>query len=164
MITIDKAILHILDFNSGITVFSDNELPIEGSNTDFLLKHVEKSYNSQDAKPGDFYPDSEFEKKLDSYLTGGTDFVTFSKEVGQIFADAFGHTEYHGDRRQGYFRIYRLSQRLRVRVPVRGNKFRRAPARTGFRISFRAGEGPSGHGRAHPAADFGRIGVFLPSE
>ena len=42
MIVIDKAILHILDFNSGMTVFSDEELTVENSIETFLLKHIEK--------------------------------------------------------------------------------------------------------------------------
>ena len=62
MIVIDKAILHILDFNSGMTVFSDEELTVENSIETFLLKHIEKSMNSQDAKEGKFYEDSECKK------------------------------------------------------------------------------------------------------
>lgn len=31
MIIIEKAILHILDFHSGVTVYSDTELPVKDS-------------------------------------------------------------------------------------------------------------------------------------
>ena len=36
MIVIDKAILHILDFKSGMTVYSDEELTVQGSIETFL--------------------------------------------------------------------------------------------------------------------------------
>jgi hypothetical protein len=50
MIIIEKAILHILDFHSGVTVYSDTELPVKDSIETWLLKHIEKAWGSQDAK------------------------------------------------------------------------------------------------------------------
>ena len=49
MVVIDKAILHILDFNSGMTVYSDEELTVQDSIETFLHKHIEKAWGSQDA-------------------------------------------------------------------------------------------------------------------
>ena len=40
MIIIDKAVLHIMDLNSGMTVYSDEELSIKDSIETFLLKHI----------------------------------------------------------------------------------------------------------------------------
>lgn len=93
MIIIDKAILHILDFNSGMTVYSDEELTIQDSIETFLLKHIEKSWGSQEAKPGTFYDDSSFQKMMDEYLAGDMSFVPFSKAVTHMLEDAFTHAE-----------------------------------------------------------------------
>jgi hypothetical protein len=93
MIIIDKAVLHIMDLNSGMTVYSDEELSIKDSIETFLLKHIEKSWNSQEAKPGEFYEDSSFKDKLNSYMMGETDFISFSKDVGRTFEEAFCHAE-----------------------------------------------------------------------
>lgn len=93
MIIIDKAILHILDFNSGMTVYSDEELTIQDSIETFLYKHMEKSWGSQDAKPGTFYEDSAFQQTLDAYLSGEMSFVPFSKEITKTLEEAFTHAE-----------------------------------------------------------------------
>ena len=52
MIIIDKAVLHIMDLSSGMTVYSDEELSIKDSIETFLLKHIEKSWGSQEANSG----------------------------------------------------------------------------------------------------------------
>ncbi|MBQ1890677.1 nucleoid-associated protein [Selenomonas caprae] len=93
MIIIDKAILHILDFNSGMTVYSDEELTVKDSIETFLYKHIEKSWGSQDAKPGTFYDDSAFQQKLNDYLSGEMSFVPFSKEITHTLEEAFTHAE-----------------------------------------------------------------------
>ncbi|WP_026766010.1 nucleoid-associated protein [Selenomonas ruminantium] len=93
MVIIDKAILHILDFNSGMTVYSDEELTVQDSIETFLLKHIEKSWGSQDAKPGTFYDDSHCAQLVKEYLGGEMSFVPFSKELAKKLEDAFVHAE-----------------------------------------------------------------------
>ena len=93
MVIIDKAILHILDFNSGMTVYSDEELTVQDSIETFLLKHIEKSWGSQDAKPGAFYDDSHCAQLIKEYLSGEMSFVPFSKELTKKLEDAFVHAE-----------------------------------------------------------------------
>lgn len=93
MVIIDKAILHILDFNSGMTVYSDEELTVQDSIETFLLKHIEKSWGSQDAKPGSFYEDSHCAELVKEYLSGEMSFVPFSKELTKKLEDAFVHAE-----------------------------------------------------------------------
>ena len=93
MVVIDKAILHILDFNSGMTVYSDEELTVQDSIETFLLKHIEKSWGSQDAKPGTFYDDSHCAQLIKEYLSGEMSFVPFSKELTKKLEDAFVHAE-----------------------------------------------------------------------
>ncbi|WP_295713594.1 nucleoid-associated protein [uncultured Mitsuokella sp.] len=93
MILIDKAILHILDFNSGVTVYSDEPLTVADSIETYLWKHIEKAWGSQEAKPGVFFDDSAFRQKLEAYKSGELDFVALSKEIGKTLEDAFTHTE-----------------------------------------------------------------------
>ncbi|MFV0635789.1 nucleoid-associated protein [Mitsuokella sp. WILCCON 0060] len=93
MILIDKAILHILDFHSGVTVYSDEPLTVADSIETYLLKHIEKAWNSQEAKPGTFFDDSAFKQKVEAYKKGELDFVEFSKQIGKTLEDAFTHAE-----------------------------------------------------------------------
>jgi len=92
-IVINHAILHILDFNSGVTVYSDEELAPEDSIQTFLTKHIEKAWGNQSAKPGTFYDDSMFKQHLAKYQAGELDFVAFSKEIGKTLEQAFTHAE-----------------------------------------------------------------------
>ena len=93
MIIIEKAILHILDFHSGVTVYSDTELPVKDSIETWLLKHIERAWGSQDAKPGTFYDDSAFLKQIASYDAGELGFIDFSKQIAKTLEDAFTHAE-----------------------------------------------------------------------
>lgn len=93
MIAIDNAILHILDFNAGMTMYSDAELDLSGSTETFLRKHVEKSLASQDARQGVFYEDSSFLASLDEYVSGKKDFIAFSREVAHALEEAYVHAE-----------------------------------------------------------------------
>ena len=93
MIIIEKAILHILDFHSGVTVYSDAELPVKDSVETWLLKHVERAWGSQDAKPGTFCEDSAFLKELQDYESGTLDFVALSKAIAKTLDDALTHAE-----------------------------------------------------------------------
>lgn len=93
VIVIDKAILHILDFNSGLTLYSDELLDLDDNINLFLAKHIEKSYLSQDAKKGTFYDDSTFKTNLTSYLNSEIDFVKFSKEIARSFEQTLVHAE-----------------------------------------------------------------------
>ena len=93
MILIDKAILHILDFNSGVTVYSDEPLTVADNIETYLWKHIEKAWGSQEAKPGVFFDDSAFRQKFEAYKSGELDFVALSKEIGKTLEDAFTHAE-----------------------------------------------------------------------
>lgn len=93
MIIIEKAILHILDFHSGVTVYSDTELPVKDSIETWLLKHIEKAWGSQDAKTGSFYDDSAFLRQIGSYAAGELGFIDFSKQIAKTLEDAFTHAE-----------------------------------------------------------------------
>ncbi len=81
MVVIDKAILHILDVNESNEVFSEGLLNMDMSTVEFLIKHIEKTMDSQDAKKGTFYEDSEFKKLVTGYKNEEMDFISFSREV-----------------------------------------------------------------------------------
>ena len=81
MVVIDKAILHVLDVNEANEFFSDELLNLDLSTVEFLIKHIEKTIDSQDAKKGCFYEDSEFKRILIGYKNEEMEFVSFSKEV-----------------------------------------------------------------------------------
>lgn len=93
MIVIEKAILHILDFTSGVTVYSDQPMELEDSVQTFLQKHLEKMLARTDAKTGKFYDDSAFQKAYQGYLAGATDFVSFTKDIAKKLENAYLHTD-----------------------------------------------------------------------
>ena len=93
MIIIDKAILHILDFLSGVTVYSDQPMELDDTVQSFLQKHLEKTLARTDAKPGTFADDSAFQTALAAYMAGETDFVAFSKDVAKRMENPYLHTD-----------------------------------------------------------------------
>ena len=55
IVGINKAILHILDGMSGVTVFSDNELDVsDASVNNFITTHIEKCYEDPGLRKGEF--------------------------------------------------------------------------------------------------------------
>ncbi|MDU2065405.1 MAG: nucleoid-associated protein [Sporomusaceae bacterium] len=94
MITIHKAILHILDFQSGLTVFSEEELDL-GSDSifTFLTKHLERASQDQQAQPGEFYPESSFLIQVQDYFTEQLDFVEFSRHIAELLYKALSQSD-----------------------------------------------------------------------
>jgi hypothetical protein len=93
MTIINKAILHILDFNSGVTVFSQQELDIKNSVETFLTKHLEKASSDPGAKTGRFYPDSGFKNRLSAYLDGELDFISFSVYIAGLMYSSIAKSD-----------------------------------------------------------------------
>ncbi|MFC2637392.1 MAG: nucleoid-associated protein [Mitsuokella sp.] len=93
MIQVQHAILHILDFHTGTMVYSDAEMPVNRSVEAFLLKHIERAWSMQEAKPGTFYADSAFAKNLVAYLSDDAGFVAFSKEIAKGLERVFVHAD-----------------------------------------------------------------------
>ena len=85
MITINKSILHILDFNSGVAVFSEQELDMQNNSAlTFLTKHIERSFLDSNLKPGSFLEKSNFEKQMNNYINRRLDFVEFSTYIADL--------------------------------------------------------------------------------
>ena len=93
MVIVEKAILHILDFVGGEPVLSGQELELDQGTREFLIKHVEKTIGSQDAKTGKFYDNSEFSTHPKAFQSGETDFVEFSRQVATMMFQALSHCE-----------------------------------------------------------------------
>lgn len=94
LIIVNKAILHIMDFNSGITVFSEQELEIKTDSViTFLTKHIEKSYNDQNSKSGLFNPASKFKRQLADYIEGKLDFIAFSVMIAELMHATISQAE-----------------------------------------------------------------------
>ena len=94
IVTINKAILHILDFNSGVTVFSEQELDIESNSViAFLAKHIEKAYAAPNAKSGTFHPHSRFKQQITDYLAGSLDFISFSVAAAELMYNAVAQSD-----------------------------------------------------------------------
>jgi hypothetical protein len=95
MITIvNRAILHILDFDSGVTVFSEEELDVRNDSVaTFLTKHVEKIFSDPNSKSGAFYTNSQFKEKMTEYLDGNLDFVSFSVYIAGSFHAAIAEAD-----------------------------------------------------------------------
>ena len=94
MILVNKAILHILDFTSGMTVFSDQELELQNDSVNtFVTKHIEKTYQDQNAKAGSFYANSNFKRQLTDYLEGKLDFTAFSVKIAESMQAAVSQAD-----------------------------------------------------------------------
>ena len=79
MIQVKRAILHILDLNSGVPIFSDTDLDREFF--EYLQKHLEKSWKDAAAhtsKLGDVNP---IRKKLEQYQENKDVFATITQEM-----------------------------------------------------------------------------------
>lgn len=94
IININKAILHILDGNSGITVYSDKELDVTDPNIiAYITGHIEKIYEDPALRPGEFGSNSSFKYHLTEYQTGGEDFVKFSVFIADRIYEAISASD-----------------------------------------------------------------------
>ena len=94
IVGLKKAILHILDTNSGINVFSDEELDTENAEiNNFITKHIEKIYESAALRPAEFKETSGFRAKIEQYKAGETDFTALSKNAAERLYDAITASE-----------------------------------------------------------------------
>lgn len=85
---IRKGILHILDFNSDICVFSQRELDISDYGTgEFMEKHLARILEDGAGKKGEFLEYSVLKQTLQRYLSGSIDFTEFSTAAGTLLYD-----------------------------------------------------------------------------
>ncbi len=89
MIIINKAILHILDFNSNITVYSEQELNLQNQSIlNFLIKHIERSFYDRGIKKGEFLENSNMRSQLNLLLNNEISFIAFSASIAETIHSA----------------------------------------------------------------------------
>lgn len=94
IVSIKKAILHILDANSGVSVFSDTELDVsDASINNFITKHIEKIYEDAGLRSGEFTDNSGFKYHLKEYLNGETDLQSLSLFIAERLYDGIKSAE-----------------------------------------------------------------------
>ncbi len=84
IITINKAILHVLDAVSGNTIYSDAELDYENPvMSSYINNHIEKLYDDASLRSGEFNSNSGFLYHLKQYTNNDLNFVAFSKYISE---------------------------------------------------------------------------------
>ena len=94
MILIQNAILHIFDFRSGLTVFSEQPLDL-GDNTvyTYLSKHIEKCVRDDAAKSGRGGTDTEILSAAQAFAAGDMDFLQLSLRIGNAVSAYLAQSE-----------------------------------------------------------------------
>ena len=94
MLKVDRAILHVFDFDSGSTYFSERPLDLTVRSTrSYVQRHLRKISSNAESRHGEFSPDSGFAVELQRYLAGEREFVEFSCEIAQWFWEELRRAE-----------------------------------------------------------------------
>lgn len=84
IINIKKAILHILDCNSGAGIFSEEEIDLtDNMVAAYFTNHIEKVYEDAGLRKGEFTDNSGFLYHLKEYIDGDISFENFSLFVAE---------------------------------------------------------------------------------
>lgn len=84
IITINKAVLHVLDANSGTTIYSDSEVDLKNPVvSSYINNHIEKLYDDASLRSGSFNSNSGFLYNLKQYKNNDLNFVSFSKYIAE---------------------------------------------------------------------------------
>ena len=94
IVGIKKAVLHILDAMSGVSVYSDTELDTEDASiNNFITKHIEKIFDSANLRSGEFTSSSGLKYHINEYLRGETDFVHLSHSIAERIYEGISASE-----------------------------------------------------------------------
>ncbi len=86
--SLKRAILHILDASSGVSVYSDEELDVsDASINSFITKHIEKVFEDAGLRNGGFSDNSGFKYHLSEYLNNEDYFQTMSRFIAERVYD-----------------------------------------------------------------------------
>lgn len=76
--------MHILDGNSGVSLYSDEELDVsDASINNFITKHIEKVYEDASLRSGEFSENSGFKYHLSEYIKDENYFKKMSQFIAQ---------------------------------------------------------------------------------
>ena len=94
IINLTKAILHILDANSGLSIYSKKELDLEEGNTlSYICEHIDKVCDDASLRTGTFKENSGFLYKLKEYKGGESAFADFSEFIAQRLYELIGESD-----------------------------------------------------------------------
>lgn len=94
IVGINKAILHILDGMSGMTVYSDSELDAsDASVNNFITTHIEKCYEDPALRHGEFKESSGIKYHISQYIAGSEDFIELSHNIAERFYEGIAASE-----------------------------------------------------------------------
>ena len=94
IIDIKKAILHILDCNSGAGIFSEEEIDLSDNMVSaYFTKHIEKVYNDAGLRKGEFTDNSGFKYHLKEYISGDISFANFSLFIAERLYENIKNSE-----------------------------------------------------------------------
>ena len=94
IVGLKKAILHILDTNSGMGVFSDELLDVSDAQiSTFITTHIEKLYESAALRKAEFKDASGFRAKIEQYINNDITFADLSKNAAERLYDAIASSE-----------------------------------------------------------------------
>ncbi len=82
--SLKRAILHILDGNSGVSVYSEEELDVsDASINNFITKHIEKVFDDASLRNGEFSDNSGFKYQLTEFIKDEDTFVKLSQFIAK---------------------------------------------------------------------------------
>lgn len=84
---INHAVLHVLDFDSAVNIFSERELALDTRAVrSFVTKHLGRARMAADNRRGAFAPESVFAEELKRYFFGEWEFLDLSQQVAEFLA------------------------------------------------------------------------------
>jgi len=86
-ITLNKAILHVLDTNVIVPVLSNGLLSMSEEITEFITKHIQKAVDDAGVKRTSFRDESPFKIRIKDYQKHSDELVRISSEIAQLFFD-----------------------------------------------------------------------------
>lgn len=92
---INHAILHVLDFESAVNVFSQCELDLEDNRAcrQFVTTHLRRARQSGDNKRATFAEDSAFASELKNYFFGEREFIDLSQQVAEFISNELARAD-----------------------------------------------------------------------
>lgn len=92
---INHAILHVLDFESAVNVFSQCELDLEDNRAcrQFVTTHLRRARQSGDNKRATFAEDSAFVGELKNYFFGEREFIDLSQQVAEFISNELARAD-----------------------------------------------------------------------
>lgn len=94
IVTIKKAILHIISPGIDSSMYSQSELDItDGATGAFIISHVEKMYDDAGLRTGTFSQNSGLKYHLRQYKSGETNFVELSTAIAQKLQEGIAQSE-----------------------------------------------------------------------